>query len=385
MSQMYKRPAPPRTAQTNRQTTYNRLSRTSARAVHSRSTRKGEVAILAIGGLIVAALAFALQSAWPNGFPLVKSQAQSAAVPVVAVTEIHASGPLRINEIMTSNHRTLVAEDGSTPDWIEVANVGSRAVGLAGYTLAKTDSGAGAFTFPDLTLEPGECALVSADSRLRAEVSEALHAPFRLSSAGDTLMLFNPSGAAIDTVNIPELGADHSYVRTGEAQWEIGSMPTPGLLNSQENYLMLTEPSGDSPVIVSEIVASNRNALADESGEYCDYIELYNRSGEAVSLMGWYLSDDAQQPRKWSFPTLDLQPGEYLVVYASGYNRRDDPAHLHTNFSLRSEGEQVVLSNNQGQMMDCVDFGLLKADTAWSLGTDGSWRSASPTPGRANQ
>ena len=336
---------------------------------------------LAIGGLIVIVLAFMLQSLWPNGFPL---KVRGAVSTVSMVSEIHSSGPLRINEIMTSNKHTLASEDGITPDWLEVANVGSSAVNLAGYTLAKSDTGDGTFVFPSMELAAGECVLVLADSRLRANAGETLHAPFRMSSTGDTLMLFNPAGAAIDTVNIPALGPDASYVRTGVAQWEISTEPTPGYPNDQESRRVLAEPSGSSPVLINEIVASNSTALADENGEYYDYIELYNNSSETVDLTGWYLSDNASQLRKWSFPEVSISPGEYLVVHASGLNRRDDPAHLHTSFSLSAEGEQVVLTNAQGQIMDQVDFDLLKSDTAWARSADGSWSSASPTPGQAN-
>ena len=267
---------------------------------------------------------------------------------------------------------------------MEVANVGASAVNLEGWSLAKTENTMSVFTFPDMTLQPQECALVLADSRLRAEAGEALHAPFRLSSAGDTLMLFNPSGTAVEAVNIPALNADCSYARAGEAEWETSAESTPGLPNTEESRRALTEPSGDSPVVLSEIVASNDSALADENGEYYDYIELYNRSGDAVDLTGWYLSDDAAQPRKWRFPAASIGPGEYLVVYASGLNRTEDPAHLHASFSLSSEGEQAVLTDAQGRVMDRAEFGLLKGDEAWSLGADGAWKSAPPSPGAAN-
>ena len=379
MTQMNRSPAP--AAQEQRSAPQRRPG-LNQRARHSDGgSWKRDVAMLAVGGLIAAALALALQLAWPDGFPLTDRRDEGAAV---RMNEIHSNGPLRLNEIMTGNRHTLIDEDGRSPDWVEVANVGSDAVNLGGYSLAKSAGGSGAFRFPKMELEPGECVLVLADSRLRAEAGDVLHAPFRLSSSGDTLMLFNVAGVAVDTVNIPALGGDRSYARVSEGEWEVCSEPTPGLPNTQESYRALTAPSGDSPVVVSEIVASNSSALADEEGEYRDYIELYNRSNETVDLTGWYLSDDAAMARKWRFPEVSVAPGEYLVVYASGLNRREDPAHLHTNFSLSSEGEQVVLSNAEGRMLDLVEYDLLKADVAWSLSADGSWKRSEPSPGREN-
>lgn len=335
-------------------------------------------------GAAACVLALVLQLVWPNGFPLVHSE-QTASDRTSAVTEIHSAGPLRINEVMTGNRNTLSIADGTSPDWVEVINIGTKAVNLGGWKLAESANSTTVFTFPEMELAPQECVIVYCDSKLRENAEEELHAPFRLSSAGDTLMLFNASEAAVDTLNIPALTYDLSYARVDTTQWEISDMPTPGMANTQENYRLLKEPASDSPVIVNEIVSSNKTVLQDENGQYYDYIELYNRSSERVDLNGWYLSDSADSPRKWRFPEVSVEPGEYLVIYASKLDRSDDPAHLHTSFALSSEGESVVLSNDVGRVMDQVDFGLLKADTAYARQADGTWQSgAIPTPGKAN-
>ena len=198
-------------------------------------------------------------------------------------------------------------------------------------------------------------------------------------------MLFSPAGSAVDTVNLPALEPDSSYARMDESQWQLCSTPTPGQPNTAEGLRVLTQPEGNSPVVVTELMSTNRSALADENGEYYDYIELYNRSAEAVDLTGWHLSDDSVDVRKWSFPKLSLEPGEALVVFASRLDRREDPAHLHTNFALSSEGELVVLSDAQGKVRDRVEFDLLKANVAWTRTSDGSFSSAAaPSPGRVD-
>ena len=169
------------------------------------------------------------------------------------------------------------------------------------------------------------------------------------------------------------------------SSWVESNMPTPGMPNSEESYRALHEPRSDSPVILTELMSTNSATITDENGQYYDYIELYNRSGEAVNLSGWYLSDDSASVRKWRFPDVTLAPGEYLLVFASGLDRKDDPAHLHTSFSLSSEGEEVVLSDAYGRELDSVRFDLLQRDVAWSRADDGSWTSAKqPSPGRAN-
>ncbi|MBS1656520.1 MAG: lamin tail domain-containing protein, partial [Bacteroidetes bacterium] len=42
-------------------------------------------------------------------------------------------------------------------------------------------------------------------------------------------------------------------------------------------------------LVINEYSCSNRNIIADNYGDYEDYIELYNNSGGSVDLNGWYL------------------------------------------------------------------------------------------------
>ena len=40
----------------------------------------------------------------------------------------------------------------------------------------------------------------------------------------------------------------------------------------------------------------------DEAGEYDDWIEIYNTSGEYIDLSGMYLTDKSDNLTKWKFP-----------------------------------------------------------------------------------
>ncbi len=80
-------------------------------------------------------------------------------------------------------------------------------------------------------------------------------------------------------------------------------------------------------VRINEFMASNGSTLADEDGDFEDWIELVNVGGEAVNLQGWGLSDDADDPFRWTFPDTVLPPGAILLVWASGKDRapEDEP------------------------------------------------------------
>ncbi len=75
-------------------------------------------------------------------------------------------------------------------------------------------------------------------------------------------------------------------------------------------------------VRINEVMASNGATIADEDGEYPDWIELHNYGTAPVDLSGWGLSDNRGSPFKWRFPPATLiDAGGYLVVWASGKNR----------------------------------------------------------------
>ena len=99
------------------------------------------------------------------------------------------------------------------------------------------------------------------------------------------------------------------------------------------------------PIVISELLASNRSGLRDEDGDSSDWIELHNEGASAVGLGGWALSDDGRDLARWVLPDVTIEAGGYLVVFASGKDRRDPREELHTNFSLSSDGEGLYLSS----------------------------------------
>ena len=86
--------------------------------------------------------------------------------------------------------------------------------------------------------------------------------------------------------------------------------------------------------IISEFVADNDDGIVDEDGDREDWIEIWNTSGEAGDLGGWYLTDDPKNLTKWQLPAIEMTSGGYLVVFASGKDRENAASELHTNFSL---------------------------------------------------
>jgi len=103
--------------------------------------------------------------------------------------------------------------------------------------------------------------------------------------------------------------------------------------------------------IITEFMADNVNGLLDIDGESSDWIEIFNPTAAPVNLAGYHLTDNAADLDLWTFPDVQLNPGAFLVVFASGKDRVDPAAELHTNFRLSLDGEYLALVAPDGATM----------------------------------
>ena len=124
-------------------------------------------------------------------------------------------------------------------------------------------------------------------------------------------------------------------------------------------------------VVISEFLAVNDSGLKDEDGERSDWIELKNVSTNTVNLLGWHLTDNAAKPAKWTFPSVSLAPGQFLVVFASNKNRAVAGHELHTNFKLDSGGEYLALTRPDNSVASefSPTFPLQGPDIAYGSGS----------------
>ncbi|YCM43183.1 lamin tail domain-containing protein [Verrucomicrobiaceae bacterium 227] len=116
---------------------------------------------------------------------------------------------------------------------------------------------------------------------------------------------------------------------------------------SAATFLSWASASGE--LVISEFMASNSSTLADEDGQFPDWVEIENTGSEAVDLTDWYLTDQsdfspADADSFWRFPARTLAAGERLVVFASSKDRKPDVGgELHTNFQLSASGGYLAL------------------------------------------
>ena len=141
--------------------------------------------------------------------------------------------------------------------------------------------------------------------------------------------------------------------------------------------------------IISEFLTDNNHGLEDEEGTRSDWIEIYNPHPMDVDLDGWFLTDDPALLTKWRFPNVTLQPNKYLLVWASGNDRTNSAAPLHTNFKLAKDaGSYLALVDAQTNVVsEFVSYPQQSADISYGrdrIDPNLLGYFVTPTPGAQN-
>ena len=142
-----------------------------------------------------------------------------------------AMSALAINELMASNNDTTTDPQGDDDDWIELRNNGAGARDLSGMYLSDDKSNPKKWRIPTgTTLAADAYLLVWADDD--EGDSPGLHANFKLSAKGETVVLSDTdanSNALVDAVEFGALDDDEAYGRLPDGSGAFRTLPaTPG-------------------------------------------------------------------------------------------------------------------------------------------------------------
>jgi len=258
---------------------------------------------------------------------------------------------LRISEVMY-NPRT------SNTEFIELKNIGSETVNL---NMVSFTNGID-FTFPSIDLVPGEYIVVVQDRN----AFEALYGSNinivgqysgRLDNAGEritlvdaigrtildfnyedgwhsltdgngfSLTIINPNHFDLSTWNIEEAWRASTYLDGSPGQDDSGILPNPGA------------------VVINEV-------LAHSHAEASDWIELYNTTGTAIDIGGWFLSDSKDALFKYEITIgTTIGPYDYLVLYEDLHFGNMNDAGSHITFALSENGDQLYLSSAENGVL----------------------------------
>jgi len=277
--------------------------------------------------------------------------------------ETNVSIHLTINEILASNKNTIQDPNFQKySDYIELYNDDNKSIDISGFGMSDKDAG-DIWRFPASTTIAGKgFLLVWADKK-----DTALHSNFKLSADGEQVILYDKDNNIIDKFVFAKQYEDIAIGKKINGDI-IYLQPTPNQDNNEtENEL---DPSIDSnssgDVYINELMASNTyTAMNDDFTDFSDWIELYNSSNQDKNISGYKLSDDPDKT-DWSIPNDTIIPAKgYMIFWADKKETK-----RHTNFSLSSKGEELLLYNSNGQLIDSVTFPKQQGDISYGRHKD---------------
>ena len=233
-------------------------------------------------------------------------------------------------------------------DYIELYNYGASAVSLAGCILtddADTNKFFIATSNSPVTTIPARGFLVFTEAQLG----------FSLSSGGETIYFKHPSGRrVVDSVRFEgqENGIPTGRFPDGAAAFSRLLTPTPGTNNA---------PFKPASVVLNEIMYDPASGNSDD-----EFIELHNRSTNAVNVGGWRIRDAVS----FNIPGgTTIAPGGFLVIANNAARLRTNYAGLNaTNClgdysgSLGNGGERIEL-NMPDTVVSTNGLGQLQTNT----------------------
>jgi len=299
---------------------------------------------------------------------------------------------LRISEILYHP-----AEDPNA-EYIELTNVGSQPINL---NLVRFTRGI-EYTFPSFELPPaGYCLLVKDVAAFEAAYGNQLPVLGQytgsLSNSGERIELVDAAGGIIQSFEYQ----DNWFDLTDGLGFSLTALDPKIVANQNDKTAWRpsaqaggspgTDDDGQVPALGSVVI---NELMANPSAGGSDWIELYNTTGQAIGLSGWFLSDNNDDLTRYRIAEgTSIPAGGYVVFYQDlHFGNPDDPG-CKEPFGLSKDGETLYLhSGSAGVLTGYSEQGKFEAsEPGVSLGrrqeSPGSSRFAAltePTPGQAN-
>lgn len=289
---------------------------------------------------------------------------------------------IEISEILANNKGNFKNKNGEYSGYIEVKNISKNSVNLANYGLSNSEVASFKWQFPSKVLEPGEVAVVFTSGK-SCKTCDELSTGFKLDSKNGFAVLTNNKGKIVDKVEYKNLPNGIGYIKQ-DGKFLQNNAISPGFDNTVDGIKSFQKKYLSTPkdLIISEVMNNNYSYLAQNGGNYYDWIELYNNSGKTINLSNYCLTTNDNTLCSYKLPKVELKSGEYYIVMASGDTKLSNSKYQHASFKL-GDTEAVYLTKSD-EIVDSIM--VANVPLGYSMGRSGSSivYFSKPTPGSKN-
>ena len=320
------------------------------------------------------------------------------------IIDFSRPGDVLISEVM-ADPKGLTALPET--EYVEIYNVSGNKIPLKGWTFIYDGKET---SLPDVILSDEEYAVLYCAGRDIVVAVGSLSLgidkfPSALANTGKTIGLKNAKGVFIDEMTYPNAKPGKSYERADDGSWHVSTDEkggTPGTENSNSSVTLPVpdddfdpDPNIELPidnsqygdVLINEIMANPNGLTAFPETEY---VEIFNASGDEISLNGWSIVYDGKETL---LPDVALIEDSYAVLYRAGREIivADEALALGIgNFpsALANTSKTIGIINTNGELVDEMTYPNAKAGKSYERAHDGSWHVSTDerggTPGEVN-
>lgn len=210
---------------------------------------------------------------------------------VLVAVSVPATGEVVINEFLASNVSDTTDASGAYEDWIELYNRTAVPLNLGGLYLTDDYTNPTKFALPDMILQPNSYLIIWADENA-SSLSE-VHCNFKLSAAGEQLMLSTAGGTVIDSVTFGLQDPDISYGRCPNGYGNFTYF-TPATFNAMNTCPAAVEETAAASYSINAY-PNPANTVVTIASNHPDAFatSLYNSTGQLIETE--YFSNDKVQ------------------------------------------------------------------------------------------
>ena len=343
------------------------------------------------------------------------------AITIIFISSFGLGQSIQINEVVSSNGDSFYDEDGDTPDWIEIYNSSDELINLSGYGITDDVNDLSKWTFPSYDLAANDFLVVFASNKDRKDHVVQWDAKV---DWGDTWRYWIGNSAPISNWELPQ--TDIGFWPQGQSGFGYGDNDDNTEIPQTVSVYVRKEFEIEDPSIILKalfhidyddgyiaylngIEFSRRNLGSTGSNVYhtstttgLHEAEIYAGGFPEtveIDLMDFPILEGintlAVQVHNYTSNSSDLSCIPFLTLgYGSIVDGVTEPnenitipnSFLHTNFRLDSDGEILLLSTGDEEILDSINVIELETDMSFGRQTESNqWGLFDePTPGTSN-
>jgi len=192
------------------------------------------------------------------------------------------------------------------------------------------------------------------------------------------VQLFAAFGLGMFTRILRYRDVEGAVLRMGGLQ-KNGAPLTLGVALIVTVLTFVIKDSAQRQLVINEVCSRNDRVIADENGNYPDYIEIYNPSKWSILLDNYKISAAPDGKDGVDLEEVILLPKSFYLVWVGQEETND-------KMGISSGGENLYLLSPGGEVMDEVTIPKLEANTAYARSKDGekAWQVEVPSPLESN-